>query len=278
MQLAYSTLACPDWKWEKAVEQARALGYQGIEWRMIDGSLISADLPVETCHTIRAGVKAAGLKTCALDASVQLAVAPGDAREKVVTETTGMLRVAHELGAPMLRVFIGQYPPETPDDTAVTLVTDCLARVLPTAKKLGVIVALEVHSFDGRGKNINGTSDSSLCRRVVEACTSPSLGILWDVGNPYNEGEKLAETWENVKGHVSYLHVKDEKKLPGGDWKYVLCGEGEVELREMFALLKKDGFKGWASFEWEKKWHPDLAEPDIALPHYVKAMRTLGAI
>jgi sugar phosphate isomerase/epimerase len=155
--------------------------------------------------------------------------------------------------------------------------------VLPTAKELGVIVALEVHSFDGRGRNVNGTSDSALCRRVVEACKSPSLGILWDVGNPYNEGEKLAETWENVKGHVTYLHVKDEKRLPPNaqgvqDWKYVLCGEGDVELKEMFSLLKKSGFKGWASFEWEKKWHPELAEPDIALPHYVKAMRTLGAV
>ena len=276
MKLAYSTLACPQWNWEKAVENARSLGYQGIEWRMIDGSLISSDCPPETCRRIRKGMSAAGLESCALDASVHLAVAPGEERRKAVAETQGMLRVAHELGTGFLRVFIGKYPADTPDATAVGWVADTLSPVLPTAKELGVSLALEVHSYEGRGKNVNGTSDSTLCRRVVEACASPSLGILWDVGNPYDEGESLQETWANVKDHLLYLHVKDEKHLPSGTWKYVACGEGDIDLKEIVALLRKKGFKGWLSFEWEKKWHPELAEPEVALPQYVKAMRSLG--
>ncbi len=277
MRLSYSTLACPQWTWETAVEKARTLGYQGIEWRMIDGSLVSSDFPVDQCRRIRQGVSAAGLETCALDASVQLAVAPGAEREKRVAETKGMLSLARELGAGILRVFIGQYPPATPDKTAVGWVVDALSGILPLAEELGVVLALEVHSFEGRGKNVNGTSDSSLCRRVVEACRSRSLGILWDVGNPYDEGEKLNETWRNVKDHLLYLHVKDEKRMPDGAGKYVLCGEGDVELAKIIGLLKKAGFDGWLSFEWEKKWHPELAEPDVALPQYVSAMRSLGA-
>ncbi len=152
---------------------------------------------------------------------------------------------------------------------------DGLAEALPRASALGVRIALEVHSFEGRGKNVNGTSDSSLCRQVVEACASPALGILWDVGNPYLEEEPLSETWENVKAHLLYLHVKDQKRLAGGAWRYVLNGEGDVDLARVAALLRGQRFTGWLSYEWEKKWHPELADPGVALPHYVSAMRAL---
>jgi hypothetical protein len=34
--------------------------------------------------------------------------------------------------------------------------------------------------------------------------------------------------------------------------------------------LKKANYKGYYSFEWEKKWHPEIQEPDIAFPHFAK--------
>jgi fatty-acyl-CoA synthase len=274
MRLAFSTLACPSWKWEKAVESARSLGYEGIEWRLIDGATASAALPSATCAKIRSAMDAAGLESCALDSSLQLAIPPGDKRRAMIMEATGMLPLARELGTGLLRVFIGQYPAEVPEALAIEWVTEGLSEILPAAEKLGVIVALEVHAFEGRGKNVNGASDSAMCRRVVSAVGSRSLGILWDVGNPYDEGEPLAETWENVKDHLLYLHMKDMKQVSGG-WKYVLNGEGDIDLPEIMGLLRRKGFDGWLSYEWEKKWHPELAEPEVALPHYVHAMRAL---
>jgi hypothetical protein len=38
-------------------------------------------------------------------------------------------------------------------------------------------------------------------------------------------------------------------------------------------LLRKDGYKGYYSFEWEKLWHPELEEPDLAIADYAQAMR-----
>jgi sugar phosphate isomerase/epimerase len=275
MRLAFSTLACPAWKWEQAVESARSLGYDGIEWRLIDGATASAALPPATFTRIRAAMDAAKLESCALDSGIQLALPPGEERRAMVAEATGMLPLARELRAGFLRVFIGRYPAEVPGDRAVGWVAEGLSEILPTAEKMGVKVALEVHSFEGRGKNVNGESDSSLCRRVVAAVGARSLGILWDVGNPYDEGEPLAETWDNVKDHLLYLHMKDMKQLPGGGWKYVLNGEGDIDLPGIMTMLRSRRFDGWLSYEWEKKWHPELAEPEVALPHYVRAMRAL---
>src|SRR5204862_213720 len=30
---------------------------------------------------------------------------------------------------------------------------------------------------------------------------------------------------------------------------------------------------GYYCFEWEKRWHPDIDEPEVAFPHYAKTMR-----
>ena len=275
MRLAFSTLACPAWKWEQAVECARSLGYEGIEWRLIDGATASAALPPATCRQIRAAMTEAKIESCALDSGIQFALPPGDERRAVIAEATGMLPLAKELGADLLRVFIGKYPAEVPGDRAVGWVVEGLSEILPAAEKHGVRVALEVHSFEGRGKNVNGESDSFLCRKVATAIASRWLGILWDVGNPYDEGEPLAETWANVKDHLLSLHMKDMKRLPDGTWKYVLNGEGDIDLAGIMTMLRSVRFDGWLSYEWEKKWHPELAEPEVALPHYVRAMRSL---
>jgi hypothetical protein len=29
----------------------------------------------------------------------------------------------------------------------------------------------------------------------------------------------------------------------------------------------------WLSLEWEKRWHPDIAEPEVAFPQYAALLR-----
>jgi len=32
-------------------------------------------------------------------------------------------------------------------------------------------------------------------------------------------------------------------------------------------------YDAYVSFEWEKYWHPEIEEPEVALPDFVKAMK-----
>ena len=36
--------------------------------------------------------------------------------------------------------------------------------------------------------------------------------------------------------------------------------------------LAAGSYKGFYGFEWEKQWHPDIAEPEVAFPHYAQVM------
>jgi hypothetical protein len=43
-------------------------------------------------------------------------------------------------------------------------------------------------------------------------------------------------------------------------------------VKEQVKVLAAGGYKGFYCFEWEKKWHPEIEEPEVAFPHYTKVM------
>ena len=69
--------------------------------------------------------------------------------------------------------------------------------------------------------------------------------------------------------YIKHVHLKDAR-LVNGKPAYCLIGQGVAPLREAMDSLKEANYKGYYSFEWEKKWHPEIQEPDIAFPHFAK--------
>jgi hypothetical protein len=53
----------------------------------------------------------------------------------------------------------------------------------------------------------------------------------------------------------------------------VLTGAGTVPVRDQVRLLNAAGYKGYYGFEWEKGWHPEIEEPEVAFPHFVRTIR-----
>jgi sugar phosphate isomerase/epimerase len=58
-------------------------------------------------------------------------------------------------------------------------------------------------------------------------------------------------------------------------WHYVAPGSGELPLVESLSLLQESGYGGWLLFEHEKRWHPNLPEPEDVFPGFVDWIRPL---
>ncbi|HET8826764.1 MAG TPA: hypothetical protein VFM77_16605, partial [Terriglobales bacterium] len=52
----------------------------------------------------------------------------------------------------------------------------------------------------------------------------------------------------------------------------VLTGRGDVPVKRQIELLWKVGYGGYFCFEWEKLWHPELEEPDVAFADYARVV------
>ena len=46
-------------------------------------------------------------------------------------------------------------------------------------------------------------------------------------------------------------------------------------MAEAYQVLRAGGYDGWLTLEWEKKWHPEIEEPEVAFPGYARYMRGL---
>ena len=53
-------------------------------------------------------------------------------------------------------------------------------------------------------------------------------------------------------------------------WLPVLAGAGDVSFAETLAVIEELNYDGYVSFEWEKYWHPEIEEPEVALPDFIK--------
>jgi fatty-acyl-CoA synthase len=82
-------------------------------------------------------------------------------------------------------------------------------------------------------------------------------------------GETPAEVHANLGSAILLAQVKDARRTAGGEWQLVLLGEGEVPVRDMLGLLQAAGYPPWISVEWEKRWHPEIEEPEVALPQHL---------
>jgi sugar phosphate isomerase/epimerase len=60
---------------------------------------------------------------------------------------------------------------------------------------------------------------------------------------------------------------------PADGYQYVLLGEGDVPLKKVLDMLTAGGYDGYAILEWEKRWHPESAEPELTFLQYVSKMR-----
>jgi sugar phosphate isomerase/epimerase len=274
MKLAFSTLACPAWGWRDAIARASEYGYDGIEWRLFGSEVITPALGEDQAAEIGREVVAAGLETCALDSGVRLALAAGPERDKQIEDGLAMLRLAAAVQAPLLRLFPGNYPESVSDIQAITWMKRSLDLLIPAAERVGVRLALEVHDSIGWGRMAKRvTSASQITAALAELGGSPQVGVLWDWGNPYLEGETPARGWEWIRERTIFVHAKDMRPRPDLVWEYSLPGEGIMPMKDMMGWLKATGYDGWVSVEWEKKWQPEIPDPEVALPAYYAALR-----
>jgi sugar phosphate isomerase/epimerase len=272
MKYAFTTLACPAWSIEQVVEAATTLGYDGVELRLLDGAVIDPGADRAKVEQAVARCRAAGVEVCALDSSCTFNHADPGARQREVSDLLRWIGLAADLQVPLVRVFGGQARPglaPEPPEVVNDWVAEALSRAAPTAEQAGVTVVLETHDAFSSARRVAA---------VLDRVDSPRVAALWDSHHPYRVGETPQDVIEALGPRIAHVHVKDARRTTpdGSHWQLVLLGEGEVPVREQLQALQRHSYTGYLSVEWEKKWHPEIAEPEIALPQHIRWLRSVA--
>jgi sugar phosphate isomerase/epimerase len=128
------------------------------------------------------------------------------------------------------------------------------------ARPLGVGIGVETH---------DAFSASSVVAELLALVPSDLVGAVWDSHHPHRMGETPAKVYANLGPRILLAQVKDARRSADGEWQLVLLGAGEVPVRDMLGLLVAGGYPHWVSVEWEKRWHPEIEAPEVALPQHL---------
>ena len=269
MKLAFTTLACPAWSVAQVIEAARDYGYDGVEWRLLEGEVIDPVRDGNRLADAAARCRAAGIEVPALDSSCRFNLLDAAGRDVQIEDLRRWIALAHRQAVPVIRVFGGADPAGSPVEDGTERVAEALALVATEAEVAGVTVALETH---------DGFSAAARVAQVLDRAPYISLGALWDSHHPARMGESPVQVLDLLGTRIAHVHVKDARRIGAGDgWQFVGLGEGELPLRAMLDALTARGYDGWVSLEWEKKWHPELADPEVALPAAARWLREVVA-
>jgi sugar phosphate isomerase/epimerase len=264
LPLAFSTLGCPAWEWKKILEFAQAIGFAAIELRGLMGNV---DLPAvpefspEQIAETKRQVADHSLKISDLGASSEMHTVDSVERAKQLSDARRFIDLASSLEVPYVRVFGNQI--RGPREEVLARVVDGLHQLGEYGAPRGVTVLIESHG---------DFVDSPTLKEILTRADLKNVALLWDAHHTFVDGHEQPEaTVAELGSWIRHTHLKDSA-LVGKERKYVLPGTGEVPLERQVMALRNIGYKGYYCFEWEKKWHPDIEEPEVAFPDYVRVV------
>jgi sugar phosphate isomerase/epimerase len=267
LPIAFSTLGCPQWSWKAILESADTLGYAGLELRGIAGEMDLPKVPQlqgSRLAETKKELAALGIVITDLGASARMHEKERAEREKHLDEGRRFIDLAQALSVPYVRMFGDKLPPDEPKQDVMKRVVEGFQQMAAYAKAAGVTVIIESHGDFTRSADLE---------QILKSVDSPHLALLWDAHHTFVAGnEAPADTWKRLGHQVRHTHLKDSVPQ-GAERRYVLTGTGQVPVKEQVRVLASGGYKGFYCFEWEKKWHPEIEDPEIAFPHYVRTMR-----
>ena len=267
--IAFSTLGCPAWDWPRILEFAHQHGFSAIELRGLQGNM---DLPSHAIFApgrmeqTKKQIRASKLRIACVSSSANLYLEEPEKRAQQLADARRFIDLASALGAPCVRVFGGRAESDmspAPDEATKARVADGLRELGQYSGSKSVTVIIESHD--------HFTSSATL-KEVLTAANSEHVGLLWDAHHTFATSNEDPEfTVKQLGPWIRHTHLKDSIGQ-GEDRKYVLTGTGNVPIERQVKALQSIAYKGYYCFEWEKVWHPDLVDPQIAIPDFARVV------
>jgi sugar phosphate isomerase/epimerase len=265
---SFTTLGCPKWSLGEIFKNAQTLGYQGVELRTTgDGNHFHPEAPEAARAELKALAADHGVKLLSIMGYTTFAHLDPAQITANQTLMRHLIKLASAVGAPYIRTFCGRVPANTDHATMIRTVATALTPLAREAADQGVTICMETHDDWCAGK---------VLKQILDQANSPGLGVVYDIFNAWSTGiEPWEETYRQLRPHIGYCHLKDAYRTAEGKWSYMPLGAGQLPVGEILKRLKADAYAGYFSFEWEKKWHPEIEEPERVFPQFPIKLKQL---
>ena len=239
------------------VSKAKEIGFDGIEFTEIAGANLEEQK--ENARKLRAEAERVGIDVVSYTIGASLYKDTEQERAAEVERLKGELDIAAILGAKLMRhdvcYKLGEKWPARSFDGMLPYIADSARKVTEYAETLGIRTCTENHGYIAQ--------DSDRVERLFNAVHHDNYGLLVDIGNFICADEDTSLAVSRVAPYAIHVHVKDFMirnepigpcKNPTRGGRYfagVVVGEGDIPVKRNLAILKRAGYNGYLTVEYE---------------------------
>jgi sugar phosphate isomerase/epimerase len=268
-------MGTPDLNLRGAMKLFKEIGYDGIEVRCAkDGQIDTTIADDEFIALAKSWCSEYGISIVCLTPYFKDFVS--DQRELELARMRRAIQIASILDCPNVRAYGGIDPDQSsyPRQQIWEKTASGLRELGHYAQRLGVRLCVETHAY-------TLTLTAKETRAMVDEVGLPNVGVLFDPAwIAWAREESVADAAATLGDRIFHCHYKDFKFLSREakpEKESCLMGEGDVPWTEIVAELRKTGYDGVMSDEYEKYWNPDvLPEPGVGMKKNMEYVRRLS--
>lgn len=238
------------------IDKAKEIGIEGMEYIALPGETFEERC--ELAHKIREKADSVGMPIISHTVGANLYQGSAEADAEEVERIKRQLDIAKILGAPVLRHDLCWSLPKDGsarsfDQMMPTLVKNA-REITEYAASLGIRTCSENHGLLAQ--------DSDRMERFFNAVNHENYGLLVDIGNFSCVDEDNVRAVSRVAPYATHVHAKDfhffDEKQDGcfqtrgcNYLKGAILGEGFVNVKKCIDVIKRAGYDGYVSIEFE---------------------------
>jgi sugar phosphate isomerase/epimerase len=236
---------------EENMAAVAAAGITAVQYNLSIAGIptVPEKVDAETIERIKAAAAAHNVRLAAISGTFNTAHPDPAVRETGITRFAELVRVAAELGIPVITLCSGsrdaedmwRHHPDNATEEAWADSRSSLSRLAALAEAAGVIVAVEP-------EHTNVVSTADLARRMLDEVGSPALKIVFDAANILDTADLSDSTTVEIIGHalktlgpdIALAHAKE--LVPGR--RALAPGQGALPWKSILNGLVNAGYTG----------------------------------
>ena len=236
-----------DWDLPTILKTLEKLGYEGVELRTTHAHGVEVGLNAAQRAEVRKRFEDSPVQLAGLGSAFEYQATDPAVVPKNVEGTKEYVRLAHDVGAPGVKVRPNGIPKGADLDRTLRQIGEALHEVGEDAAGFGVEIRVEVHG--------SVTSEVPNLARIIAHADHPNVFVCWN-SNPSDVVDgTIKDTFALVAPKIREVHLRD-------------LYDAQYPWRELFALLGAQDYQGFTLAEI-----PESSDPERVL-RYFRALWT----
>ncbi len=231
-----------DWDLPTILTRLEKLGYDGVELRTTHAHRVEVNLGKAARDEVRKRFGDSPVQLAGLGSAFEYHAADPAIVRKNIDDTKEYVRLAHDVGAPGVKVRPNGVPRGADLDATLRRIGQALHEVGEDATGFGIAIRVEVHG--------SVTSDLNNFAKILAYADHPNVFACWNSNPSDVKGGSIKETFALVAPKIHEVHLRD---LTDQDYPW----------RELFALLKAQKYENFTLAEI-----PESTDPERVLRYF----------